>query len=121
MNQRHLEVLTFVRVQLALDFHDLNTIHLPPNTIVRGEYYLQLPQLSVQLINGLNKSYTLTTYTGPEDLCTLSADMVWSDILGITHHDGPFNVIEPVGSPFKVRKDNISSLVAEYPDGGFMR
>jgi hypothetical protein len=26
-----------------------------------------------------------------------------------------------VGSRFKVRKDNISSLDAEYPDGGFMR
>ncbi len=26
-----------------------------------------------------------------------------------------------VGSRFKVRRDNISSLVAKYPDGGFMR
>jgi hypothetical protein len=26
-----------------------------------------------------------------------------------------------VGSRFKVRKDNINSLVVEYPDGGFMR
>jgi hypothetical protein len=26
-----------------------------------------------------------------------------------------------VGSCFKVRKDNISSLVADYPDRGFMR
>jgi hypothetical protein len=26
-----------------------------------------------------------------------------------------------VGSRFKVRKDNMSSLDAEYPDGGFMR
>ncbi len=28
--------------------------------------------------------------------------------------------LEGVGSCIKVRKDNISSLVAEYPDGGFM-
>jgi hypothetical protein len=33
-----------VRVQLALDFHDLNTIHPPPNTILLGEYYIQLHQ-----------------------------------------------------------------------------
>jgi hypothetical protein len=26
-----------------------------------------------------------------------------------------------VGSCFKVRKDNINSMVVEYPNGGFMR
>ena len=26
-----------------------------------------------------------------------------------------------IGSRFKVRKDNISRLVAEYPNGGFMK
>jgi hypothetical protein len=29
--------------------------------------------------------------------------------------------VENFGSYFKVRKDNISSLVAEYPNRGFMR
>ena len=33
----------FVRVQLALDYADLNRIDPAPNCVLRGEYYIQLP------------------------------------------------------------------------------
>jgi hypothetical protein len=36
-------------------------------------------------------------------------------------NNGDNAIVMNVGSRFKVRKDNISSLVAEYPNGGFMR
>ena len=36
--------LKFVRVQLALNYADLNQIDPAPNTTLRGEYYIQLPQ-----------------------------------------------------------------------------
>jgi hypothetical protein len=45
----------FVRVQLELDFADLTiaTAHpAPHNVVLRGEYYLQLPQSSTNLNNG---------------------------------------------------------------------
>ncbi len=35
--------------------------------------------------------------------------------------NGDDAIVMSVGSRFKVRKDNISSLVVEYPNGGFMR
>jgi hypothetical protein len=41
----------FVRVQLDLDFANLNTIQRATNTVLRGKYYLQLPQTTVQLTN----------------------------------------------------------------------
>jgi hypothetical protein len=50
-NQCHAEGLKFVRVQLNLDFANLNTICPVPSTILRGEYYNKLPQHTVQLTN----------------------------------------------------------------------
>ncbi len=45
----------FVRVQLELDFADLTIVAAAanaPNVILRGEYYIQLPQSSRDLLNG---------------------------------------------------------------------
>jgi hypothetical protein len=39
-HQCRAEGLKYVRVQLALNFADLNTIHPAPSTILRGEYYI---------------------------------------------------------------------------------
>jgi len=36
--------IKFVWVQLALNYADLNRIDPAPNTTLRGEYYIQLPQ-----------------------------------------------------------------------------
>jgi hypothetical protein len=50
----------FVWVQLALNYADLNQIDPAPNTTLRGEYYIQLPQDSTDLTNGAG-----TPYKGP--------------------------------------------------------
>jgi hypothetical protein len=66
----------FVRVQLALDYADLNQIDHAPNCVLRGEYYIQLPQDTVDLVNAAGTAYRLTTFNGPADLRTLTMDDV---------------------------------------------
>jgi hypothetical protein len=39
----------------------------------------------------------------------------------LRNDNGDDAIVMSVGSHFKVRKDNISSLVVEYPDREFMR
>ena len=39
-NQCRTEGLKYVRVQLTLDFADLNTTRRAPSIILRGEYYI---------------------------------------------------------------------------------
>jgi hypothetical protein len=85
----------FVRIQLDLDFADLNTIQGVTNTVFWGEYYLQLPQTRVQLTNAAGNQYNLSTFHGPQDISTLLADEVRRQILDITHQDGPFELLAP--------------------------
>ena len=83
--------IKFVRMQLELNFADLMTAAAPvpaPNVILLGEYYIQLPQSSVDLLNGTGVGYRLTTWLGAADLRTLSPDKVKRDILGMTYQDG---------------------------------
>ena len=85
----------FVRVQLALNYADLNRIDPPPNTTLRGEYYIQLPQDSTDLTNGVGNPYRLTTFTGAADLRTLTVEAIKRDILDATHQDGPYDLLAP--------------------------
>ena len=62
----------FVRVQLALDYADLNRIDPAPNTVLRGEYYIQLLQDTVNLTNAAGNAYHLTTFTGPASVLYLT-------------------------------------------------
>jgi hypothetical protein len=94
-NQCHAEGLKFVRVQLNLDFVDLNTIRPVPSTILRGEYYIKLPQHTIQLMNEQGVAYNLTTFNGAADLRTLSVGEVKQDIINDTHQDRPFDLLEP--------------------------
>ena len=87
--------LKFVRVQLALNFANLNQIDPAPNTTLRGEYYIQLIQDSINLINGAGNPYCLTTFTGAADLRTLTVEAIKRHILDATHQDGPYDLLEP--------------------------
>ena len=88
--------IKFVRVQLALNYANLNWIDPAPNTVLRGEYYIQLPQDTVNLNNAAGNAYHLMTFTGPADLRTLSIDDVKHTILDATHQDALYNLFEPV-------------------------
>jgi len=95
-----------VRVQLALDYADLNKIDPAPNCVLRGEYYIQLPQDTVNLVNAAGNAYRLTTFNGNSDLHTLSMEEVKCDILGATHQDAPCDLLEPVFNITSCRTDS---------------
>jgi hypothetical protein len=78
-----------------LDFLDLNTIVPAPSCVLFGEYYIELPQRTVQLLNGHNVAYNLTTFLGAADLRTLSPLEIQRDILNEMHQDGPFDLLQP--------------------------
>ncbi len=81
-----------------MDFADLTiaaAANPAPNVVLRGEYYVQLPQSSRDLINGAGGGYKLMSWLGPADLCTLSTVDVHCKILDITHQDGPFDLLAP--------------------------
>ena len=86
----------FVRVQLALVYADLNRIDPAPNCVLRGEYYIQLPQDTVDLVNAAGTAYRLTTFNGPADLRTLTMDNIRLLILSATHQDAPYDLLELV-------------------------
>ena len=98
----------FVRVQLELDFADLTIAAATPapNVVLRGEYYIQLPQSSQNLANGAGAAYTLTSWIGPADLRTMAAAEVQRDILGYTHQDGPYDLLAPSFNLTSCRTDS---------------
>jgi hypothetical protein len=111
-NQCCSEGLKYVQVQLALDFADLNTVRPAPSTILRGEYYIQLPQGAVPLTSGNGIAYNLTTFNGAADIQTLSASDVQCDILDETHQNGPFDLLKPALNLSLCKMD--SSVVYSY-------
>jgi len=51
----------FVRVQITLDFRPLVSVDPPGLTTLRVEYYVELPQTSRALTNGVGVGYNLVT------------------------------------------------------------
>ena len=104
--------IKFVRVQLNLDFLTLVTLRPPGNTILRTEYYIELPQDSCDLTNGNNQAYRLTTYLGPGDLRAIAAADFERDILAHTLQDGPVDLLSPTFNLTAARLDR-TTLVSE--------
>ena len=79
----------FVRLKLELDFADLTIVAAanpaPTNVILRGEYYIQLPQSSRNLVNSNGQNDKLTSWLGPANLRTMSRPDFQRKILDITH------------------------------------
>ncbi len=98
----------FVRVHLGLDFSDLNTIVPAPSCVLLGKFYIKLPQRTVQLLNGHNVAYNLTTFWGAADLWTLLPLEIQRAILDETHQDGPFDLLQPA---FNLTSCQMDSLV----------
>jgi len=79
----------FVRVQSSVNFISLNVLDDPGPTTLRIEYFIELPQTTVQMANGAGNAYNLTTFHGTADLRTLSSADVKTQILDYTLQDGP--------------------------------
>ena len=84
--------IKFVRVQLMLDYASLINVDLPGATVLRTEYYIELPQTSVPMMDGPGNAYNLLTIHGPEDLCTMSPAEVQALILDVTFQDSPVDL-----------------------------
>jgi hypothetical protein len=63
--------ICFVRLQLNLYFSSLVMAGIQGVTILRVEYYMELPQGSHDLQNDRGVAYRLTTFLGPDNLCTI--------------------------------------------------
>jgi hypothetical protein len=79
----------FVRVQLSVNFVDLVTAVNPGPTTLRIEYFIELPQTTRQMMNGIETAYNLTTFHGTPELRTLDAQGVQLKITDFTLQDGP--------------------------------
>jgi hypothetical protein len=91
----HKQNIRFVWVQMNLDFASLVTLDNPGVTVLRVEFYIELPQGSCDMINGINGAYCLTTFLGPDNICLMSREDFSHDILGVTLQDGPLNLLRP--------------------------
>ncbi len=101
------EGVKFIRVHLGLDFLDLNTIVPAPSCDLRGKYYIELPQWTVQLLNGHNVAYNLTTFLGAANLQTLLPLEIQRDILNEMHQDGPFDLLQPAFNLTSCQTDSL--------------
>jgi hypothetical protein len=99
--------ICFVQVQLNLDFSSLVSQGIQGVTVLRVEYYIELPQGLRNLQNGYNQPYCLTTFLGAEDLHTIAATDFAQDILTTTLQDGPNDLLCP---DFKLNSAKIDSI-----------
>jgi hypothetical protein len=61
----------FVHLQLMLDYASLVNVNPPGAMVLRTEFYIELPQTSVQKTDGNGNAYNLLTFHGPVDLRTM--------------------------------------------------
>jgi hypothetical protein len=109
----------FVRVQLMVDFTSLVNVTTAGATTLRTEYYIELPQTSVQVADGNGSAYNLLTFHGPADLRTMTTADVQALILDVTLQDGPvdlqpskFNLTSATRTDStEMRSDNESRIV----------
>jgi hypothetical protein len=89
--------IKFICIQLELDYSDLATPAGPAasNTVLWGEYYIQLLQNTKDITDNKNTQYHLTTYLSGDDICTLPLADAMRTILDVTHQDGPYDLLVP--------------------------
>jgi hypothetical protein len=71
----------FVRIQLVLNYASLVNVDPPGATVLRTEYYIELPQTSVLMTDGSGSAYNLLSFHGPMDLRMMSPAEVQAQIL----------------------------------------
>jgi hypothetical protein len=85
----------FVRVQLNLDFASLVPPSVQGLTILRVEYYIELPQSSQDMLNGNAQNYRLMSWLGTSNLRTIPAVEFAQNVLAHTLQDGPIDLLHP--------------------------
>jgi hypothetical protein len=86
----HSQVVCFVIAKCTLNFtsrqHMVRNLTLP---ILHVSYYFKLAQSTHEMFSGNGQAYTLVTYAGPKDFCTLSPANVQLQILASCMQDNP--------------------------------
>jgi hypothetical protein len=87
--------------------------HLGPGvTVLRVKFYIELPQSSRDMINGTGRAYRLTTFLGPDYIHLIPAAEFSCDILAVTLHDGPIDLLRPDFNLTSVKTDS-TTIAAE--------
>jgi hypothetical protein len=80
----------FVHVKCTLDFTSRQRMVCNPTPpILSVSYYFELPQSICAKISGNGQAYTLVTYAGPKDFCTLSPANDQLQIIAACMQDSP--------------------------------
>jgi hypothetical protein len=100
--------IKFVGVQLNLNYAMLANENPPGPTVFRAMYYIELPLTLHALTNGGGGQYSITTFVGPSDLCTLSPQDVRAQILDLTIQGDPLDLLPPSFNVRSARTDSIA-------------
>jgi hypothetical protein len=115
----HQPNVKFVRVQITLDFCPLVSVDPPGLTTLRMEYYVELPQTSRAMLNGVGGGYNLVMNHGPDDLHTLTTQQVQADNLAQTLQDGPYD-LQPASFNLTMARTDGTALRSEI-EGKILR
>jgi hypothetical protein len=102
------KAIKFVCVQLSLSYRDLATANLTGSNTLRATYYIELPLTLVPLTNGNNVRYSILTFNGADDLCTLTPAEVRASILDLTLQSELLDLLPP---SFNVRSARTESAI----------
>jgi len=81
----------FARVKVSVDY----SYSIRGVSPLRLDFYIELPQGTSAMENGVGMEYTLVTYAGPADLRTLDTAQACSTILGVTYQSAPGQLVQP--------------------------
>jgi hypothetical protein len=98
----------YVRVQLSLDFANLLGLRHVGATVLKLMYYIKLPQTSVNMTNGTNVAYVLTTFHGPANITAMTAMQVLNNIINPCLQRGPITLS---GANFNLQEANTDSTI----------
>jgi hypothetical protein len=82
----------YVRVQLSLNFAGLLGPQHIGASVIKSMYYIELPQTLVNMTNGAGAAYVLTTYHGPADITSMTAEQILVDIINPCLQRGPISL-----------------------------
>jgi hypothetical protein len=102
------KAIKFVCVQVTLNYRQLVNVNPPGPTVLKATYCIKLLLSLHGLTNGKNQHYSLLTFSGPNDLHTLSPDKIHVQILDLTLQGNPFDLLPP---NFNVRSARTDSTV----------
>jgi hypothetical protein len=85
----------FILVQLNLNFASLVPPSIQGLTILRVEFYIELPQSTRDMTNERSQPYCLTSWLGNADLRAMSAANLTHDVLSHTLQDGRIDLLHP--------------------------